>query len=105
MRNAGTVPPASLVAASRAMVLRWKSALGNSYHSLSGQNAGGMVMSLEHAHRTFKALTYEGLAHLRLGIQGVRQASKHTSVGVHPHSCRERRRSIDNQTVPTDILL
>ncbi len=51
LRNAGTVPPASLVAASRAMVLRWKSALGNGYYPFSSRNAGGMVVGLEHAHR------------------------------------------------------
>jgi hypothetical protein len=57
LRNAGTVPPASLVAASRAMVLRWKSALGNSYFPFSSYNAGGMVLNLEHAHRSFTAVT------------------------------------------------
>ncbi len=56
LRNAGTVPPASLVAASRTMVLKWKNALGEDYFPF--QNfAGGSVLSLEHAHRTFKALT------------------------------------------------
>jgi hypothetical protein len=57
LRNAGTVPPASLVAASRAMVLRWKSALGNSYFPFSSHNAGEMVLNLEHAHRSFMAVT------------------------------------------------
>jgi hypothetical protein len=56
LRNAGTIPPASLVAASRAMVLRWKNALGDDYFPYL-HSAGGSVMSLEHAHRTFKALT------------------------------------------------
>ena len=56
LRTAGTVPPASLVAASRAMVLRWKNALGNDYIPYR-HSAGGSVMGLEHAHRTFKALT------------------------------------------------
>jgi hypothetical protein len=57
LRNAGTVPPASLVAASRAMVLRWKSALGNNYFPFHSHNAGGMVLNLEHAHRSFMAAT------------------------------------------------
>jgi hypothetical protein len=56
LRTAGIVPPASLVAASRAMVLRWKNALGNDYFPYR-HSAGGTVMGLEHAHRTFKALT------------------------------------------------
>jgi hypothetical protein len=53
LRNAGTEPPDSLVGASRLMVLAWKKALGRSYIP----SAGRMVMSIEHAHRTFKALT------------------------------------------------
>jgi hypothetical protein len=56
LRNAGTVPPASLVAASRTMVLRWKNALGIDYFPFYN-NAGGSVLAVEHAHRTFKALT------------------------------------------------
>jgi hypothetical protein len=56
LRTAGTIPPASLVTASRAMVLRWKNALGRDYFPYR-QSAGGSVMNLEHAHRTFKALT------------------------------------------------
>jgi hypothetical protein len=56
LRSAGTVPPASLVASSRAMVRKWKIALGDSYLPYS-QSAGGQVMGLEHAYRTFKALT------------------------------------------------
>jgi hypothetical protein len=39
LRNAGNVPPASLVAASRAMVLKWKAALGREYFPLSSQDA------------------------------------------------------------------
>jgi hypothetical protein len=56
LRQAGAVPPASLVAASRNMVLKWKAALGRGYYALSS-GAGGSVMSLEHAHRSFKAVT------------------------------------------------
>jgi hypothetical protein len=56
LRSAGTVPPASLVASSRAMVLKWKNALGDNYLPYN-HSAGGSVMGLEHAHRTFKALT------------------------------------------------
>jgi hypothetical protein len=56
LRNIVTGPPASLVAASRKMVLRWKAALGPSYFPLS-RNAGGSVLRVEHAHRTFKAVT------------------------------------------------
>ena len=48
LRQAGTVSPASLVAASRNMVLRWKAALGQRYYPLS-ESAGGSVMLLEHA--------------------------------------------------------
>jgi hypothetical protein len=57
LRNAGTVPPASLVATSRAMVLKWKAALGGKYIPLSSQHAGGMVPNLEHAHCSFTAVT------------------------------------------------
>jgi hypothetical protein len=57
LRNAGTVPPASLVAASRLMVLAWKKAQGRSYFPFR-QTSGGMVLRVEHAHRTFKALTF-----------------------------------------------
>jgi hypothetical protein len=56
LREVGTVPPESLVAASRAMVLNWKSALGQDYFPF-GKYAGGSVLSREPAHRTFKALT------------------------------------------------
>jgi hypothetical protein len=52
LRDAGTVPPESLVAASRAMVLNWKSALGEKYFPF-GNYAGGMVLNLEHAHRSY----------------------------------------------------
>jgi hypothetical protein len=38
------------------MVLRWKNALGSDYFSFYN-NAGGSVLAVEHAHRTFKALT------------------------------------------------
>jgi hypothetical protein len=48
LREAGTVPPPSLVAASRNMVLRWKAALGRRYYPHS-ESAGGSVMLLEHA--------------------------------------------------------
>ncbi len=57
MRNAGNVPPASLVSASRAMVLKWKAALGREYLPLSGLDAGVMVPQIEHAHRSFTAVT------------------------------------------------
>ena len=75
LRTAGTVPPASLVAASRAMVIRWKNALGKDYFPYHN-TAGGAVMNLEHAHRTFKALTKE------LPISGwvSRACAKHQSV-------------------------
>ena len=56
LRNAGTEPPSSLVSASRNMVLRWKAALGPAYFPLS-RNAGGSVLRVEHAHRSFKAVT------------------------------------------------
>jgi hypothetical protein len=56
LRDAGTVPPASLVAASRLMFLAWKKAQGLSYFPFR-RLAGGMVLRTEHAHRTFKALT------------------------------------------------
>ena len=56
LRNSVTEPPASLVAASRKMVIRWKTALGRGYFPLSA-NAGGMVLRVEHAHRSFKAVT------------------------------------------------
>jgi hypothetical protein len=56
LRNVVTEPPASLVAASRKMVLRWKAALGRRYYPLS-ENAGGSVLRVEHAHRSFKAVT------------------------------------------------
>jgi hypothetical protein len=56
LRQAGTLPPASLVAASRNSVLKWKAALGRGYYALS-ESAGGSVVSLEHAHRSFKAVT------------------------------------------------
>ena len=58
LREAGTVPPPSLVAASRNMVLTWKAALGRQYFPYSA-NAGGSVMSLEHAYRSFKAVTLD----------------------------------------------
>ncbi len=58
LRTAGTIPPSSLVAASRAMVIKWKNALGRDYFPYRS-TAGGAVMSLEHAHRTFKVLTKE----------------------------------------------
>jgi hypothetical protein len=56
LRDAGTVPPASLIAASRMMVLAWKNAQGWNYFPFK-RIAGGMVLRIEHAHRTFKALT------------------------------------------------
>ncbi len=76
LRTAGTIPPASLVAASRAMVIKWKNALGGDYFPYRN-TAGGAVMSLEHAHRTFKALTKE------LPISGwvSRACAKHQ--GIH----------------------
>jgi hypothetical protein len=58
LRQSGTEPLASLVVASRNMVLKWKRALGRSYFPLS-EHAGGSVMRLEHTHRTFKALTLD----------------------------------------------
>ena len=56
LRNSYAEPPASLVAASRKMVLKWKSALGKSYFPLR-HDAGGSVLRIEHAHRSFKAVT------------------------------------------------
>ncbi len=56
LRDAGTVPPASLVAASRLTVLAWKKGQGQNYFPFK-RIAGGMVLRIEHAHRTFKALT------------------------------------------------
>jgi hypothetical protein len=49
-------PPESLVTASRRMVLKWKSALGRSYFPLT-RDAGGSVLRVEHAYRSFKAVT------------------------------------------------
>ncbi len=74
LRSAGTVPPASLVAASRLMVLDWKKAQGWNYFPFK-QIAGGMVLRIEHAHRTFKALT------LNMPISGwvSRACAKHHS--------------------------
>jgi hypothetical protein len=57
MRNAGNVPPVSLVSASRTMVLKWKTALGNKYPPISGIDVGSMVPHIEHAHRSFTAVT------------------------------------------------
>jgi hypothetical protein len=73
LRGAGTVPPESLVSASRTIVLRWKGALGEHYFPFENF-AGGSVLNLENAHRTFKALTNKGSAHLWLGFQGLRKA-------------------------------
>ncbi len=75
LRQAGTEPPASLVAASRNMVLKRKRALGRAYFPLS-EHAGGLVMRLEHAHRTFKALT------LNMSISGwtSRACAKHQTM-------------------------
>ncbi len=56
LRNAGTEPPASLIAASRKMVLKWKAALGRGYFPLS-ESAGGSALRVEYAHRSFKAVT------------------------------------------------
>jgi hypothetical protein len=56
LRNAGTEPPPSLVSASRNMVLKWKASLGPAYFPLS-RNAGGSVLRVEHAHRSFVAVT------------------------------------------------
>ena len=56
LRNSGTEPPASLVASSRKMVIKWKTALGGGYFPFS-PSAGGSIMGLEHAYRTFKAVT------------------------------------------------
>ncbi len=55
-RNAGTEPSASLIAASRKMVLKWKAALGRGYFPLS-ESAGGSALRVEYAHRSFKAVT------------------------------------------------
>jgi hypothetical protein len=80
LRTAGIIPPASLVAASRAMVLKWKNALGGACFAYR-RSAGGAVMSLEHAHRTFKALTRD------LPISGwvSRACAKHQS--IHGRAC------------------
>ena len=56
LRNAGTEPPPSLVSASRNIVLRWKAALGPAYHPFS-KYAGGSFLRVEHAHRSFVAVT------------------------------------------------
>ena len=76
LRTAGTIPPASLVAASRAMVIKWKNALGGDYFPYRS-TAGAAVVNLEHAHRTFNALTKE------LPISGwvSRACAKHQ--GIH----------------------
>ena len=75
LRDYGTEPPASLVTASRNMVLRWKSALGRAYYPLN-REAGGSVLRVEHAHRTFKAVT------LNMVISGwtSRACAKHQSM-------------------------
>ena len=75
LRECGTEPPASLVAASRNMVLKWKSALGRAYYPLN-REAGGSVLRVEHAHRTFKAVT------LNMVISGwtSRACAKHQSM-------------------------
>ncbi len=39
------------------MVLKWKAALGREHVPLNGQDAGGMVSHIEHAHRSFTAVT------------------------------------------------
>jgi hypothetical protein len=45
LREAGTVPPASLVAASRLMVLAWKAALGRNYFPFR-RSAGRMILRI-----------------------------------------------------------
>ncbi len=55
LRDAGTEPPERLIQESRKMVLAWKTALGQRYFA-HDQNAGGCVIPLETAHRTFKAI-------------------------------------------------
>jgi hypothetical protein len=75
LRDAGTVPPPSLVAASRNMVLAWKAALGRQYFPYSA-HAGGSVLSLEHAHRTFKAVTVD----MPLAIWTSRACAKHQNL-------------------------
>ncbi len=56
LRDAGTEPPGLLVQESRKMVLTWKAALGTRYHALQ-QGAGATIMPLEHAYKSFKAVT------------------------------------------------
>jgi hypothetical protein len=56
LRDAGTEPPGLLVQESRKMVLTWKAALGNRYHPLQ-HGAGSTIMPLEHAYKSFKAVT------------------------------------------------
>jgi hypothetical protein len=75
LRNSGTEPPASLIAASRNMVLRWKKALGRSYFALR-EDAGGAVLRVEHAHRSFTAVT------LNMPLSGwtSRACAKHQSL-------------------------
>jgi hypothetical protein len=64
-----------LGAASRKMVLRWKSALGRGYFPLS-ESAGGSVLRVEHAHCSFKAVT------LNLPLSGwtTRACAKHQTM-------------------------
>ncbi len=78
LRDAGTEPPASLIAASRNMVLKWKAALGRSYFPLSA-NAGGSVLRVEHAHRSFKAVT----TNMPLSGWTSRACAKHQTMHDH----------------------
>ena len=105
LRQAGTVPPLSLVDASRRMVLKWKSALGQSYFPLS-ENAGGSIISLEHAHRSFKAVT------LNMPISGwtSRACAKHqvmhdnTRIQI-PKLVAKDGDPFDHTTMSVDLLL
>jgi hypothetical protein len=61
------------------MVLRWKEALfGLGYYALS-EGAGGSIVSLEHAHRSFKAVP------LNMPISGwtTRACAKHQAMHDH----------------------
>jgi hypothetical protein len=78
LRNAGTEPPPSLVLASRNMVLRWKAALGLEYHPFS-KNAGGSVLRVEHAHRSFVAVT----SNMLISGWTSRACAKHQTIHDH----------------------
>jgi hypothetical protein len=75
LRNVGNEPPASLIAASRNMVVLWKRALGREYYPIS-ERSGEWVMQLERSHRTFKAVT----ANMPISGWMSRACAKHQSM-------------------------